>query len=57
VSLPVGLAATRRGDLLVVHEPVRDRHGNALGCRKLARPVRTQPHCAGARPPAMAAGR
>lgn len=40
VSLPVGLAATHRSDLLVVHEPVRDHQGHALGCRKLARPVR-----------------
>jgi hypothetical protein len=40
VSLPVGLAATHRTDLLVVHEPVRDTEGHALGCRKLARPVR-----------------
>jgi len=39
VSLPVGLAATHRTDLLVVHEPVRDLNGNTLGCRKLARPV------------------
>ena len=43
VSLPVGLAATGRSDLLVVHEPVRDPGGHALGCRKLARPARTQP--------------
>ena len=40
VSLPVALAATHRTDLLVVHEPVRDTDGRALGCRKLARPVR-----------------
>ncbi len=40
VSLPVGLAATDRTDLLVVHEPVRDLDGSAIGCRKLGRPVR-----------------
>jgi hypothetical protein len=27
---------------LVVHEPVRDMSGSALGCRKLARPARVQ---------------
>ena len=42
VSLPVGLAATHRTDLLVVHEPVRAMSGSALGCRKLARPARVQ---------------
>jgi hypothetical protein len=55
VSLPVGLAASHRSDLLVVHEPVRDHHGHALGCRKLARPVRTQPVSVGAGRPMLAA--
>ena len=47
VSLPVGLAATHRVDLLVVHEPVRDPRGNALGCRRLARPYRATPPTGG----------
>ncbi len=51
VSLPVGLAAAHRTDLLVVHEPVRDMNGRTLGCRKLARPVRTRPDHAGTRRP------
>jgi hypothetical protein len=40
VSLVVGLAASHRDDLLVVHEYVRDLDGCVIGSRKLARPQR-----------------
>lgn len=43
VSLVVGLAATHRTDLLVLHEYVRDLDGHVIGARRLARPQRHQP--------------
>lgn len=39
VSLVVGLAATHRNDLLVLHEYVRDLDGHVIGSRMLARPA------------------
>lgn len=39
VSLVVGLAATHRDDLLVLHEYVRDLQGRIVGSRALARPA------------------
>jgi hypothetical protein len=49
VSLPVGLAALHRDDLLVNHEYVRDLDGSIIGSRKLARPVRAQAAAAAGR--------
>lgn len=38
-SRPVAMANPGRADLLVPHQPVRDRNGNILGCRAFARPI------------------
>ncbi|MET8147850.1 hypothetical protein ACIBSW_24850 [Actinoplanes sp. NPDC049668] len=43
VALVVGVAAHHRGDLLALHEYVRDLEGRIIGARKLARPHHGRP--------------